>query len=110
MSDFFKIKRGCRQGDPFSPYIFILFAEILGQMLRNNKTLKGITINNREFLLSQNVDDTHVFLDGSVKSLREASLILDTFYKMYVLKINVEKTKAIWIGSLSHSEKTMSKV
>ena len=65
--------------------------------------LKGININNREFLLSQYADDTQVFLDGSEKSLREALLILDTFYKMSGLKINFEK-KAIWIGSLSHSE------
>ena len=63
-----------------------------------------IPLNNREFLLSQYADDTQIFLDGSEKSLREALLILDTFYKMSGLKINVEKTKAIWIGSLSHSE------
>ena len=104
MSDFLRLKRGCRQGDPISPYIFILCAEILGQMLRNNKNLKGININNREFLLSQYADDTQVFLNDSEKSLREALLILDTFYKMSGLKINVKKTKAIWIGSLSHSE------
>ena len=104
MSDFLRLKRGCRQGDQILPYIFILCAEILGQMLHNNKILKGINIDNREFLLSQYADDTQVFLDGSEKSLREALMILDTFYKMSGLKINVEKTKAIWIGSLSHSE------
>ena len=95
MSDFLRLKRGCRQGDPISPYIFILCAEILGQMLRNNKNLKGININNREFLLSQYADDTQIFLDGSEKSLREALLILDTFYRMSGLKINGEKTNAI---------------
>ena len=49
-------------------------------------------------------DDTQIFLDGSEQSLREALSILDRFYAISGLKINVEKTKAIWIGALSNSD------
>ena len=42
MSDFFKLKGGCRQGDPVSPFVFILHAEIPGKMLRTNETVKWI--------------------------------------------------------------------
>ena len=72
MSDFFNLKRGCRQGDPISPYISILCAEILGKMIRNNKDIKGIKINDKEFKLSQYADDTQLLLDGSEIPLKEA--------------------------------------
>ena len=107
MSDFFYLKQGCRQGDPISPYIFILCAEILGKMIRNNKDIKGIHINNKEFKLSQYADNTQLLLDGSEISLKEALRTLKQYYIMSGLKINVDKTRALWIGSLSNSEKTL---
>ena len=64
MSDFLRLRRGCRQGDPISPYIFILCAEILGKMIRSSRTIKGINLNGKEFKLSQYADDTQMFLDG----------------------------------------------
>ena len=42
MSEFFYLKRGCRQGDPVSPYIFILCVEVLGYMIRKDKKLKEL--------------------------------------------------------------------
>ena len=104
MSPFFKLGRGCRQGDPLSPYLFLLCAEILGILIRNNKTLKGIEVFNKEFRLSQYADDTSFFLDGSEKSLKEALGVLNLFFNMSGLKINVEKTKVIWIGAMAGSQ------
>ena len=109
MSDFFYLQRGCRQGDPISPYIFILCVEVLGQMIRNSKDVKGIVINNKEFKLSQYADDTQMFLDGSESSLKHALIILQKFYQMSGLKINLDKTKALWIGSMCNSTKILCK-
>ena len=61
---FFRLKRGCRQGDPISPYIFILCVEILGKMIRNSRIGK-------EFKLSQYANDTQMFLDGTENSLNK---------------------------------------
>ena len=82
------MQRGCRQGDPISPYIFILCVEILGKMIRNDKRLQGIKINNKEFKLCQYADDTQVFLNGSKNSLHQLMLILEKFYNMSGLKRN----------------------
>ena len=92
-----------------SPYIYISCAEILGKMIRENGTITGINRNGKEFRLSQYADDTQIFLDGTEQSPRETLNILNAFYSMSGLKLNVEKTKAIWIGSLSHSNRQLCK-
>ena len=103
MTDYFSLQRGCRQGDPISPYIFILSAEVLSHMIRKDQDIKGIIINNKEYKLSQYADDTQIFLDGTEISLRKILEKLNTFYLMSGLKLNIEKTKAIWIGSTNKS-------
>ena len=72
MSDAFNLRRGCRQGDRISPYLFILYAEILGKMVRQNRDIKRLTINGTEYKLSQYADDTQLILDGTEKSLKAA--------------------------------------
>ena len=52
-----------------------------------------IKINNKEFKLSQNADDTQIVLDGTEISLKETLCILDMFYLMSGLKINAKKQK-----------------
>ena len=99
VSDYFYPERGCRQGDPISPYLFLLCAEILGILIRNNKDIKGITIEGVEYKLSQYADDTTIFTDGSPSSLDGIIRILDYFATLSGLKINPSKTKMIWIGS-----------
>ena len=44
LSKMFRIERGFRQRDPFSPYIFILCAEIMAIKIRENPKIKGIKV------------------------------------------------------------------
>lgn len=88
---FFHLQRGCRQGDPISPYIFILCVEVLGLMIRKNDNIRGIRINDSETKLSQYADDTQIFLDGSENPLRTTLTTVQKIYLMSGLQINVEK-------------------
>ena len=65
LSGYFSPKRGCRQGDPISPYLFILCAEILSIKIKNESKIKGIKVNRYEFKVSQYADDTSIILDGN---------------------------------------------
>ena len=104
LSDFFDVERGCRQGDPLSPYIFLLCAEILGILTRKNPEIKGITVDDTEFLISQYADDTSLILDGSSVSLDASLRTLQFFAEISGLHINIEKTKVIWIGKKRFSQ------
>ena len=67
-SQWFDVERGTRQGDLLSPYLFLICAELLASMIRQNDNIHGINILDEEILLSQFADDTTFFLDGTRES------------------------------------------
>ena len=95
LSERFHIQRGCRQGDPLSPYIFILCAEILGLLIRKNKDIKGISIDDTEYTISQYADDTSLILDGTPLSLDASLRTLQYYAEISGLRMNMDKTNVI---------------
>jgi exonuclease III len=100
----FSIERGCRQGDPISPYLFILCAEILACKIRENEHIKGINIHGTECKVSQFADDTSFLLEGDKTSFQELFLTLHQFEEISGLKVNFEKTCNVWLGNKRNSE------
>ena len=89
------------------PRIFLFCGEILSILIRNNISIKGITIENVEHKLTQFADDTTLFLDGTKESLQAALNTLEIFGSFSGLKMNVEKTKVIWIGRRNNSNEKL---
>ena len=106
-SPFFTVGRGCRQGDPISPYIFLLSVEILGILIRNNEHIRGIKILDKEIKISQYADDTGLFLDGTEHSLKNSLSLIEQFAKYSGLKPNIDKCRCVWLGSKKHSEEKL---
>ncbi|KAL9964740.1 hypothetical protein ACROYT_G028420 [Oculina patagonica] len=98
-SDLFEIKRGVRQGDPLSPYLFIIALEVLNIAIRQNKEIEGIKVGNEEVKLTVFADDLTTFVKNtrSFFSLKE---VINKFGFVSGLKLNEEKTEAYWLGSL----------
>lgn len=104
ISEYFYPERGCRQDDPISPYLFLLCAEILGILIRNEKDIKVINIDGEEYKISQYADDTSIIMDGTPQSYDGIHRVLDFFAQVSGLKINFTKTKMVWIGSKTFSK------
>ena len=98
ISERFKVGRSCRQGDPISPYLFIICVEILAIKIRKDSAVKGFKLGNYMQKIDFYADDLTAYLDGSKNSLVNVINILDNFRNISGLKINLTKCKAVWIG------------
>ena len=59
---------------------------------------RALSVLGTECKLSQYADDTTLILDGSDNSVRQSFSLLDSFATISGLRINYEKTEALWIG------------
>jgi len=84
--------------DPLSPYLFILILEILSSAIKNDPNINGAKINDSEFLLSQYADDSSLVPEDDPQSLGNSINLFLKFAECAGLKINIDKTEAIWIG------------
>ena len=59
--NYFKLKRGTRQWDPLSEYLFILVLEIAFIKIKQNPNIKSLNVCNNDFLYTAHADNTTFF-------------------------------------------------
>ena len=80
-----------RQGDPLSPYLFIIVLEILPISIRKNDNIQGIIVNGTEIKLELFADDLTSFVRND-KSLSVFLEAVKKFGNVSGLIINFDKT------------------
>ena len=83
-----------------SPYLYSLATEPIALEITTNEKIKGIKCDKEIIKIGLYADATFLMLEGSESSLRESVQVLDGFHACSGLKINLDKTQAIWLGIL----------
>nr|CAN64368.1 hypothetical protein VITISV_040345 [Vitis vinifera] len=109
---FFSSSKGLRQGDPISPYLFILGMEVLSALIRRavqGNFISGCRLRGRgdaEIMVSHLLfaDDTIIFCEASKDQLTHLGWILVWFEAASELRINLAKSELIPVGEIDNIE------
>ena len=97
LTDEMLITRGIRQGDPLSALLCITVEEVLGNLIRTNTDIKGITIKQIEQKILQYSDDTQIVVTND-ESIAEVFRQLKEYELATGAKVNIRKTEGLFIG------------
>ena len=111
-SGFFRSSRGLRQGDPLSPYLFVIGMEALSCLLQRaveGNFISGCRFGGRdggEIVISHLLyaDDTIMFCDAKADQLMYLRWTLMWFEAFSGLKINLFKSEIIPLGRVDNVE------
>ncbi|GKV08436.1 hypothetical protein SLEP1_g20063 [Rubroshorea leprosula] len=93
----FHVGRGLRQGDPLSPFLFLMVAEALSGLMRKAEEigmLKGIQVGKGELRIShlQFADDTILTCEATEESAWAMKSVMRCFELISGLKVNFDKS------------------
>lgn len=93
--------RGIRQGDPLSPYLFIICAEGLSSVIKefeSKKWIKGVSICRRAPVISHMLfaDDSYLFCKADVGEAEKVLELLHLYEKASGQKVNMGKSSVFF--------------
>lgn len=103
-------QRGLRQGDPLSPYLFLLCAEGLGAMIKRayvNRSLHGVSIARNAPTITHLffADDSVIITRATVSEAETILCLLKEYEVMSRQMINMEKSEVSFKKGLSHEDR-----
>lgn len=82
---FFSCSRGIRQGDPISPFLYIIMVEALGRAIKSNQSnnlLEGVEVTTNYVVTHQQFADDNLLLGATkVKEAIQLKMLLESFGK-----------------------------
>ncbi|XP_059064892.1 uncharacterized protein LOC131856943 [Cryptomeria japonica] len=109
VNGFFHATNGLRQGDPLSPFLFVLMAEFLGRSITNRVRQglwKGVSISTSMDPIShsQFADDTILFGEASEKEAYIIKGVLDDYEKVSEQCMNKKKSMIYFLNTSRGSQ------
>ena len=106
----FRPSRGIRQGDPISPYLFLLAAEGLSCLIKSriqSSHLSGIMVAPSAPVVSHLLfaDDSLLFFRANVASAQEIKEILQIYCKVSGQQVNMDKSSIHFAKGIPQSTK-----
>ena len=106
----FKPQRGLRQGDPLSPFLFVLASKVLSKLIEREAVSNKIT----GFKLARDLipithlqfaDDLFIFAQANEENMNQIKVCLDTFEKWSGQKVNFFKFVIMLSKNMSQAYK-----
>ena len=101
LTDQIPLERGVRQGDPLSPLLYLLCAEVLASNMRAETKIQGFLLpgaRGQTFKIGQYADDSTCYVKD-LYSLSVLFSILRRYERGTGAKLNYSKTEAMWLGA-----------
>ncbi|GKE69948.1 putative RNA-directed DNA polymerase, eukaryota, reverse transcriptase zinc-binding domain protein, partial [Tanacetum coccineum] len=111
----FKIQKGLRQGDPLSPFLFIIAVEALHVTIQEAKSkniFEGVKVGTNGVDIShlQFADDSLIMGNWSLENVKNLCRILRCFHLASGLKVNFFKSKFFGVGVTDNDTHTFASI